>query len=80
MGDTKMNDGEDLNDYNVDPEDLIAGKTSKDPEDILKALEWTFEDKQRIQSPTKFGDDVYYGLLLQNYPVGRLRISNIGSE
>jgi hypothetical protein len=84
MGDTQMNDDEDLNDYNVDPEDLIAGKTSKDPEDILKALEWTFEDEERIQSPTKYGDEVYYEPFTPKLPRGsiediqhRLRITGI---
>ena len=31
MGDAKMNDGDDLTDYNEDPEDLIAGNSLDAP-------------------------------------------------
>jgi hypothetical protein len=80
MGNTNMNKGDDLIDYNVDHEDLTAGKTSKDPEDILKSLEWTSNDEERIRSPTEFGDEVHYEPFTPKLPVGPLRISNIGSE
>ncbi len=80
MGDTKMDDDEALNDYNVD----LFGKKPKDPEDVLRALEWTSSDEERIRSPTKFGDEVYYEPFTPKLPRGsvediqhRLRITGV---
>ena len=49
MGDTKMNDGDDLIDCNeVDPEDLLARSDSKAPEQgggkSTDEPDWTFDD------------------------------------
>jgi hypothetical protein len=84
MGDTNMDKIDDLVDYNEDFEDRIAGKTSKDPEDILKSLEWTDEDEDKVQSPTKYDDEVYYEPFTPKLPRGsvediqhRLRVTGI---
>jgi hypothetical protein len=65
MGDSKMNDGDDLIDYNeVDPEDLIPGTKPNAPKqgdgDPLEELDWTFDDAQKAQSQAKYGDSIFY--------------------
>jgi hypothetical protein len=65
MGDTKMNDGDDLIDYNeVDPENLIAGNSLDAPNQGKRGstdhLEWTLDDAQKVLSQAKFGDETYY--------------------
>ena len=89
MGDAKMNDGDDLTDYNeVDPEDLIAGNSLDAPNqgkgDSTEVLEWAFDDAQKVLSQAKFGDEAYYEPFNPKPPRGsvediqhRLRITGI---
>ncbi len=60
-----MDKDDDLVDCNeVDPEDLIAGKThnvpSKGDGDPPEELDWTFDDEQKEQHQAKYGDSIFY--------------------
>ena len=87
MGDTKMNDGDDLIDYNeVDPEDLLARNDPNAPEqgerESTEELDWTFDDEQQAQHQVKYGDEIFYEPFTPKPPRGsvediqhKLRIS-----
>jgi hypothetical protein len=65
MGDSNMNDDDTLVDYNeVDPEDLIAGKTqgtlNKGDGTSSEPLDWSFDDEQKAPSQAKYGDSIFY--------------------
>ncbi len=56
-----MDKDDDLIDYNeVDPEDLIAGKTHNAPNkgdgDPPEDPDWSFDDEQKEQYQAKYGD------------------------
>jgi hypothetical protein len=61
MGDTKMNDDDNLIDYNdVDPEDLIAGKTYNAPNKgggNPNAVDSNFDAEQKVLS--RSGDAIF---------------------
>ncbi len=89
MGDTKMNDGDDLIDYNeVDPEDLIAGKNPNAPNqrrgNSTDDQDCAFDSEQTAQFQAKFGDETYYEPFIPKPPRGsvediqhRLRITGM---
>jgi hypothetical protein len=89
MGDTKMDKDDDLVDYNeVDPEDLIAGKThnalNKGSGDPPGEDGWTFDDEQKEQHQVKYGDSIFYEPYAPKPPHGsvediqhRLRIPGV---
>ena len=81
MGDTNMDKNDDLVYYNeVDLDGKPIPKPNEGDDDPPGDQGWTFDEEQTAQFRAKFGDETYYELLLQNNPVGRLRIYNIGSK
>ncbi len=79
MGDTKMNDGDHLDDYNE------VGQDGKPLEDT--PLYWSFDDEQKAQAQefqAKYGDEIYYEPFTPKLPRGsvediqhRLRITGV---
>jgi hypothetical protein len=65
MGDTNMDEHDDLVDYNEeDPIDPIAGKTHNAPNkgdgNPPEEPDWTFDDEQKKQHQAKYGDSIFY--------------------
>ncbi len=79
MGDTKMNDGDHLDDYNEVGQD---GKPLEDKSLEDTPLDWSFNDEEKALSQAKYGDEIYYEPFTLKLPrgSGRLRIYNTGSE
>jgi hypothetical protein len=89
MGDTKMDEYDDLVDYNVvDPENSIGKKTHNAPNkgngDPPKEPDWTFDDEQKEQHQAKYGDSIFYEPYAPKPPRGsvediqhRLRVAGV---
>jgi hypothetical protein len=82
MGDTKLNDDDDLVDYNeVDAEDHIAGKSQNAPNGgsgKRNAVDGTFNHD--MEALSRSGDSSFYDPYVPRPPRGSVRIFNISSK
>ncbi len=83
MGDTNMAKTDDLVDYNeVDPiTETAYNAPNKGNGDLPNLDDCTFDDAQKEQHQTKYGDSIFYEpYVTKPPPAGRLRTYNGSSE
>jgi hypothetical protein len=75
IGDTNMDKMDDLVDYNeLDPTTgMIFNAPSKGNEDLPDSDDCAFDDVQKEQHQTKYGDSIFYEPYVTKPPAGRLR-------